>query len=131
MAEKRKNSTSSNVPPRRGIGFIQTFFEQLRLSWALMTDSRVPLPIKFIPLVAVLYVLSPIDFVPDIFPVLGQLDDLGILMTALTAFNSMAPSDVVAEHLSRLRGEAPVIEKKKRDGNIIIDVKPGRTDRQS
>ena len=131
MAEKRKNSTNSNIPPRRGLGFLQTFFEQLLLSWALMKDNRVPLPIKFIPLVAILYVLSPIDFVPDLIPVLGQLDDLGLLMTALTAFNSMAPSDVVAEHLARLRGEAPVIEKKKRDGNIIIDVKPGRTDTQS
>ena len=131
MAEKRKNSTNSNIPPRRGLGFLQTFFEQIRLSWALLTDSRVPLPIKFIPLVAILYVISPIDFVPDFLPVLGQLDDLGLLMTALTAFNGMAPSDVVAEHLARLRGEAPVIDKKKRDGNIIIDVKPGRTDSQS
>lgn len=127
MAEKRKNS---NVPPRRGIGFLRTFFEQIRLSWALLTDNRVPFPIKFIPLVAFLYVLSPIDVVPDFLPVLGQLDDLGILMTALTAFNSMAPGDVVAEHLARLRGELPAVAKKKRDG-MIIDVKPGRTDTQS
>ena len=30
-------------------------------------------------LLAVLYVLSPVDFVPDVIPIIGWLDDIGIL----------------------------------------------------
>lgn len=31
---------------------------------------------------ALLYTISPIDFIPDIFPVLGWLDDIGVLSYA-------------------------------------------------
>jgi len=27
----------------------------------------------------ILYVLSPIDFIPDVIPVIGWLDDIGVL----------------------------------------------------
>lgn len=32
-----------------------------------------------LPILAVLYVLSPVDIVPDLLPVLGQIDDGGIV----------------------------------------------------
>jgi uncharacterized membrane protein YkvA (DUF1232 family) len=93
-----------NEVPSRGPGFFGQLIEQFRLSWALLLDSRVPWVLKLIPLGAVVYVISPIDLIPDIIPVLGQLDDLGILMTALRVFNSIAPADIVDEHTNRLRG---------------------------
>src|SRR5512146_3232624 len=104
MAEKKKNP---NVPPPRGVGFFQQLIEQFRLTWALLLDNRVPVALKLIPIFAVAYVISPIDLIPDFFVGLGQLDDLGILMTAITAFNNMAPGDVVAEHITRLRSGNP------------------------
>jgi uncharacterized membrane protein YkvA (DUF1232 family) len=100
MIEKPKRSEVSQT---RGLSFFKTLLEQVKLSWSLFTDSRVPVLLKIIPLVALAYLVSPIDLVPDIFPVLGQLDDLGILMAAVSAFNSMAPADIVAEHISRMR----------------------------
>jgi len=93
------------------------------LGWALLMDNRVPLMTKLIPLVAVAYVISPIDLAPDLIPVLGQLDDLGVLMAALTAFNNMAPAAVVEEHLARLRAGSPFKVKRGGDG-MVIDVKP-------
>ncbi|MCC7449080.1 MAG: DUF1232 domain-containing protein [Anaerolineae bacterium] len=78
---------------------------------------------KLIPLIAVAYVISPIDLVPDLVPVLGQLDDLGILMTALTMFNNIAPADVVVEYVTRFREGTPYKVKRSDDG-ITIDVKP-------
>jgi uncharacterized membrane protein YkvA (DUF1232 family) len=70
--------------------------------------------------------VSPIDLVPDIFLGLGQLDDLGILMAALTTFNSLAPGYVVEEHLARIRA-GNVYNIKRDKAGTVIDVKPKRT----
>jgi uncharacterized membrane protein YkvA (DUF1232 family) len=124
MAEKNKNQ---DVPPPRGIGFFQQLIEQLRLSWGLLLDNRVPLALKVIPIAAVAYIISPIDLLPDFFLGLGQLDDLGVLMMAFTAFNNMAPGHVVAEHISRLRNGNVYRVKRDKEGTVI-DVKPHRTE---
>ncbi len=36
-----------------------------------------------IPALALIYVISPIDFIPDFVPVIGALDDLAILALAI------------------------------------------------
>ena len=48
---------------------------ELRFAWALLRDSRSPLAAKAAVIAAVLYVLCPIDLIPDWIPVLGWLDD--------------------------------------------------------
>jgi uncharacterized membrane protein YkvA (DUF1232 family) len=53
---------------------------------------------KALPAVAALYVVSPLDFVPDVLPVLGQLDDLGMILIALEAFVKLCPAGVVDFH---------------------------------
>jgi uncharacterized membrane protein YkvA (DUF1232 family) len=52
-----------------------SFFRYLR-------DKRVPLWRKLAGLFAVLYFVMPADVLPDIIPVLGWLDDLGVLSAA-------------------------------------------------
>ncbi len=56
--------------------------KELALVWAMLRDPRAPKAAKLTAILAVLYVLSPIDFVPDFVPVLGWLDD-GIVATLL------------------------------------------------
>lgn len=46
-----------------------------------------------------IYLLSPLDLIPDFLPVIGQLDDFGLLLMALSAFIRLAPDDVVHEYL--------------------------------
>lgn len=53
---------------------------------------------KVVPLLSVLYVISPLDFMPDFFPVLGQLDDLGIAVVALELFLRLCPKGPKAFH---------------------------------
>ena len=84
-----------------------------RLVFALMRDRRVPLAAKLILPAAVVYVALPFDFLPDIIPVLGQIDDLVLLVVALVAFLMSVPRRVLLEHLGVSSGdEAP-------DGKII------------
>ncbi len=70
-----------------------------RLAWRLIGDSRVSLSIKLVPFLALLYLVSPIDLVPDfILPGLGSLDDLAIIAIALRFFIRLAPPELVREH---------------------------------
>ena len=46
-----------------------------KLIWAMLRDPRAPLASKLVALLAVAYVISPIDFIPDAIPILGWLDD--------------------------------------------------------
>ena len=70
-----------------------------RLTWRLINDPRVPSLVKVaIPLFMALYFLSPIDFIPDFLPVLGQLDDIGIVLFGMSLIVRFSPQAVVDEH---------------------------------
>ena len=77
---------------------IRALIDQILLTWRLIRDPRVPLWSKAIPVLAVAYVLSPLDLIPDFLIGLGQLDDLGLVFGAMRLFESVTPDYVVAEH---------------------------------
>jgi uncharacterized membrane protein YkvA (DUF1232 family) len=57
-----------------------------------------------IPLFAFLYLISPIDFIPDLLaPILGYVDDIAILFFSLKIFIQLSPRDVVEEHMVSIR----------------------------
>ena len=77
--------------------------DQLRLAWRLLRDERVP-ALKFaLPALLALYVVSPIDPIPDFLLGLGQIDDLGVVMAGVLllarVIPRLAPGHVVDEHL--------------------------------
>ena len=75
---------------------------KVQLTWRLLNDDRVPFWTKGIPVLAFLYLFSPIDVLPDFFLVLGQFDDLVILMGGMEIFERLAPADVVAQYREQL-----------------------------
>lgn len=77
---------------------LRTLFLQVRLTTRLLREPGVPLLIKTLPVLAALYVVSPLDFVPDVLPVLGQLDDLSVLLIAFEAFFRLSPAGAVYFH---------------------------------
>jgi uncharacterized membrane protein YkvA (DUF1232 family) len=48
----------------------------VRLVRALLADETTPRSVKIVLGGLLLYLLSPIDLVPEVFPVIGSLDDL-------------------------------------------------------
>lgn len=44
----------------------------------------------------------PIDIIPDLIPVVGELEDIAIVMLGLDWFIRNAPADVVEEHMARI-----------------------------
>ena len=69
-----------------------------RLALRLVRDPRVPTAAKVLFGATVLYMLSPIDVVPDWLPVLGQADDLVVLMAGLNLVLRACPKWLVEEH---------------------------------
>ena len=65
--------------------------------------------------------LSPIDFVPDVIPGLGQMDDLTILLLGVWVFLQLVPKDLLHEQ----RGETGVVEG---DYRVVGDDEPADAD---
>ena len=58
--------------------------DRLRSVLALMRDPRVPKLPRYLVLLAVIYLVSPVDFVPEVLnPVFGFLDDALLLWLSL------------------------------------------------
>lgn len=85
----------------------QRLIFQLRLTWRLLQDSRVPVWKKAIPFVGFLYVVLPIDIIPDFLVVIGQLDDLGVVLLSLQLFEKSVDPVLVEEHRAALEGREP------------------------
>lgn len=77
-----------------------------RLAWALLRDHRVPLWVRAVIPALMLYLAVPIDIIPDFIPVLGQLDDLAVVMVAGAVLLRFTPPAIIEEHIVRLEREA-------------------------
>jgi len=89
--------------------------DQLKLAWRLLRDERVS-ALKFaLPALIGLYVLSPIDSVPDFFLGFGQIDDLGVITAGVLILARLiprlAPSHVVDEHLRDMAKAYPAAKR--------------------
>jgi len=74
-----------------------TFPKTALLAARLFLDTRVPAPLKLFTLAGALLIVSPLDVFGDI-PVLGPIDDLGLLMLLVTLFVRLCPAYIVREH---------------------------------
>ena len=84
----------------------------LRLAWRLFRDPRVAPKLKLtVPVLAALYVVSPVDLLPDLLLGLGQVDDLGVLGLAVAFVTRvvprLAPREVLDEHLAAMGRRTP------------------------
>ncbi len=84
----------------RGLFSILTRFPQyFRLSWRLLWDSRVPFRQKLPVIAAVIYGISPLDFIPEAFvPHFGLGEDCGIILLSLWYLIRRSPPEIVTEH---------------------------------
>jgi len=87
----------------KDIGFWGEVWQQIRLVFYLIKDRDVPLYLKAVPFLGVAYMLFPIDIIADFVPVLGQLDDLTLLLIGAKVFIEMAPPQVVARYMDQMK----------------------------
>lgn len=68
------------------------------LSVRLMVDSRVPRTERGLFAAAVIYAIIPFDFLPDMIPFLGQVDDLFLIALTMLRLIDHSDDQVVREH---------------------------------
>jgi uncharacterized membrane protein YkvA (DUF1232 family) len=99
------NKSSSSSDLQETAGFFGGLIRQARLAWRLLRDGRVPGWVKVIPVIGLVYLVSPIDLLPDwVLPGLGQMDDIALILLALKMFVDLSPPGVVGEHMHDLSG---------------------------
>ena len=74
-----------------------------RIVWGIVRDPRTPIGLKAMLGAALAYVVLPVDLIPDAIPIVGQADDLTVLLLVLDLFIQNAPAEVRSEHTTRAR----------------------------
>lgn len=79
------------------IGDVRKYISKVKLGKKLiddiefLIDSMKKHPLKYgaIVVVALLYLLNPIDVIPDTIPIVGWADDAGVIATAVATIKRM------------------------------------------
>jgi uncharacterized membrane protein YkvA (DUF1232 family) len=100
---------------KRMAGFLGEIAAHVRLVWRLLNDPDVPVWLKLIPPLAILYLISPVDILPDPILGLGQLDDAAVLLLGLKLFVEMSPRNIVQRHRDELAGSTPPVP----EGDVV------------
>jgi uncharacterized membrane protein YkvA (DUF1232 family) len=79
----------------------------VKLCGRLLVDGRVPLAEKALFAGSILYALMPLDFIPDLLPFIGQVDDAYLISLTLLRLIARTDERVVRQHW---RGGGDVVQ---------------------
>ena len=74
---------------------MNSFLQKLRYYFQILLDRQTPWYGKLILTVGLLYILVPVDFIPDTIPVFGWLDDLVIASLIVALALRLVPNEVM------------------------------------
>jgi len=106
-------ANGQSQPPKQLVRFwevIERMPRYLRMSLALMRDSRVPPTAKAALTFGGAYTISPIDAIPGFIPVAGQLDDLLVALFSIRGALALCPDGVATEYTARFNVAVPGID---------------------
>lgn len=90
MFEKMRNNASSEDVNkiRKNLsgmnrGKVAEIWDKVMSLWKFVQDPNAPWGGKAIAIGALIYLVSPIDAIPDVIPVVGLTDDVGIILAAI------------------------------------------------
>src|SRR5690349_6864330 len=79
---------------------------EIKLYVRLFFDKRTPKISKIMLIAAVVYLLSPIDFIPDFIPFAGFVDELIIIPIVFYLSTLFIPKDVVEDNRRIIKGQS-------------------------
>ncbi len=69
-------------------GPIKKIWDDVQLLWKMVRDPQAPLRPKAIAIGALVYLVSPIDVIPDVLPIVGLTDDVGVIAAAIATLSA-------------------------------------------
>lgn len=94
---KLKRRERSEVKDRMR-NFLMFLPNMVKLLGKLLKDARVATAEKALFAAAIVYAISPIDFIPDVFPFIGQVDDIYVIALVLLRLINRTDERIVREH---------------------------------
>lgn len=92
----------------------------------LMVDKRVPVTERALFAAAVIYAIIPLDFLPDMLPFIGQIDDLFLVALTVLRLINRTDDTVVREHW---RGGGDIVALAESAASIAPALMPKRVSR--
>jgi uncharacterized membrane protein YkvA (DUF1232 family) len=74
---------------------IRRFFQQFRIIRRALRHPQVPWFAKAVSGCAVLYVISPIQLIPNFIPIIGQMDDVLVVSLGIKFLRRYVPQSVL------------------------------------
>jgi uncharacterized membrane protein YkvA (DUF1232 family) len=83
-----------------------SFKKQILTLYYALKDKRTPWYAKVTAFSSLIYLFSPADFLPDVIPLAGYIDDLFVVPFLIDISTRLLPYDVkrIAEEKARVRG---------------------------
>lgn len=91
--------------------------------WAMLRNPAAPALSKLVVLLAAVYIISPVDLIPDVIPVLGWIDDGIISMLLFKLAFKLLPKEMYESLKAQFERKGGKV------GNVVddvVDVKPKR-----
>jgi uncharacterized membrane protein YkvA (DUF1232 family) len=90
---------------KKGKELAESLKRELTVYRRVLADSRTPVSAKIFLGLAIAYLCTPFDLIPDFIPVLGHLDDAVIVPALVYAALRLIPRELVAEHRANVLGD--------------------------
>ncbi|WP_375452414.1 YkvA family protein [uncultured Devosia sp.] len=87
------------------IGRFFLFRKELLVLWRAFRHPATPLHLKAAMLLVPLYLISPIDLIPDVIPFLGVLDDFVVVPMLMSLLVKLLPLEVTGVKARARAGE--------------------------
>ena len=81
------------------------FRREALMVWAMLRSPEAPASAKFAAVLALAYLVSPIDLIPDVVPILGWLDDAAVVAALLAIAFRLLPKDLYDALRERTTGQ--------------------------
>lgn len=85
------------LPPGSARDLVRFLPDCVTLLRRLRKDERVPRRAKVAVAIAAVWVLSPIDLIPEFLPVIGPIDDIVVVALALRYAGRRVPREAILE----------------------------------